>query len=71
MSFTDDNEKDCGEDITDDDSEKVITTLPLTWSIEYSKFCTLSTDSCSWTWTAHKDPNDDDVSDFFYSPPAT
>ena len=27
MSFTDDNEKDCGEDITDDESEKVITTL--------------------------------------------
>ena len=26
ISFTDDNEKDCGEDITDDESEKVMTT---------------------------------------------
>ena len=26
MSFTDDNEKDCREDITDDESEKVVTT---------------------------------------------
>ena len=29
MSFTDDNEKDCGEDITDDESEKVMTMTTL------------------------------------------
>ena len=69
MSFTDVNEKDCREDITDDNIDDfslhqvLLTHYPsLTWSIEYSKFLTSSTDSCSWTWTTtqHKDPNDDD-----------
>ena len=41
MSFTDDNEKDCGEDITDDKSEKVITTLMILLCIKYCLHITL------------------------------
>ena len=41
MSFTDDNEKDCGEDITDDESKKVMTTLMILLCIKSSITYTL------------------------------
>ena len=41
MSFTDDNEKDCGEYITDDESEKVMTTLMILLCIKSSIAYTL------------------------------
>ena len=41
MSFTDDNEKDCGENITDDECEKVMTTLMILLCIKYCLHITL------------------------------
>ena len=41
MSFTDDNEKDCGEDITDDEIKKVMTTLMILQCIKSSITYTL------------------------------